>query len=170
MQPRQGIGRTRSGVARRRADLCWNDSRRLVLVDVENVVGGACNTSAKARWARRTIDDAIGSGPDDHVVVATDACGMLCAGLAWPDARRLVGYGKDGADDQLLMVLDEDVARRFRHVVLVSGDGIFADAVAGLTGQGVEVTVLAHRAGLSARWRRAASQVVGIMDARRPAI
>ena len=53
-----------------------------------------------------------------------------CAGLVWPDARRLVGYGKDG----------------------------------------VEVTVLAHRAGLSARLRRAASQVVGIMDAHRPAI
>ena len=46
--------------ARRPRDISWGRGRRLVLVDVENVVGGPCRTEACARWARRRLEDELG--------------------------------------------------------------------------------------------------------------
>jgi hypothetical protein len=129
-------------------------------VDIENVVGGECSTEARSRWAQRRIVDEIGELPTDFFVVAMDASGLAHAGWQWQTARRLVGYGKDGADLALLEVLSEDVDRRFEQVVLASGDGIFTEPTVELTSRGVEVTVVAHECALSTRLRLAASRVV----------
>ena len=67
--------------------------------------------------------------------------------------------GLDGADLVLLEVLGENIADRFGEVVLVSGDGIFADALAELASQGVHTTVVAHSDGLSRRLELAANAV-----------
>jgi hypothetical protein len=142
--------------------------RRLVLIDVENVVGGLVAHEGAAEHARCSIEDAVGSHPMDQVVVATCHKGYPHVAWTWPSARRLVRSGQDGADLELLAVLDEDVADHFEHVVLASGDGIFTEAVTELGRRGVHVTVAARRGHLSSRLRLAAAEVVylnGIWEA-----
>jgi len=79
-----------------------------------------------------------------------------------------MGSGLDGADLALLEVLGENIAARFTEVVLVSGDGIFADAVAVFAALGVHTTVIAHRDGLSRRLELAASVVQFLPDRPNP--
>jgi len=76
--------------------------------------------------------------------------------------------GRDGADRALLEVLAENIAARFAEVVLVSGDGIFADAIAAVAGQGIHTTVIAHRDGLSRRLELAANTVQFLPDSPTP--
>jgi hypothetical protein len=130
--------------------------RRLVLVDVENVVAGACLTAELSEWARELITAAVELRPTDQVVIGTSHHGLLHVACGWPDVRYVVRSGSDGADLALLRVLDEQVAKRFDQVVVVSGDRIFAEAVRGLAAQGVAVTVAAFACCLSAALREAA--------------
>jgi hypothetical protein len=142
--------------------------RRLVLIDVENVVGGLVCSEEAAEDARCAIARAIGAHPMDQVVVATCHKGYAYVAWTWPKARRLVRSGEDGADLALLDVLGEDVREHFQHVVLVSGDGIFAEAVTALGAYGVTVTVAARRGHLSNRLRLAAARVVHLDEPRLP--
>jgi hypothetical protein len=150
---------------RRRPGLRWCRGRRLVVVDLENVVGGPCDTADKVRWARQRLVDVGVLSSEDLVVVGVDQGALVCAGLAWKGPRHVPGYGESGADKALLDVLGEDVGRRFEEIVLVSGDGIFARTVARLTANGVRVTVVAHEVGLSLRLRMAAARVVLLSSA-----
>jgi hypothetical protein len=134
--------------------------RRLVLVDIENVVGGAVLHPRAAAWAKTNVREVVEIRPHDHVVIGTSHIGLLAAGTGWEHVRYVVGSGSDGADLALLEVFDESVAERFGDVVLVSGDGIFADAVADLAAASVSVTVVAHTDRLSRRLRLAATEVV----------
>ena len=145
----------------RPADLAWTTGRRLVVVDIENVVGGLCRTEAMTRWGHRFLQDALELRPRDQVVVGADGETMHLVAWDWRRARLVLGrHVKDGADVALLDVLGEDLARRFDEVVLVSGDGIFTDAVASLTSQGVRVTVAAHECALSLQLRLVASELL----------
>ena len=145
---------------RNRVDIAWPASRRLIVVDIENVVGGTCDTEARAEWAYRRLLDTIDFREEDQVVVGVDVGALAFVAWVWARARSVPGYGADGADIALLEVLREDVARRFNAIVVASGDGIFADLVTELTGHGVHVTVAAHECALSAKLRLAASEVV----------
>jgi uncharacterized LabA/DUF88 family protein len=60
----------------------------------------------------------------------------------------------------LLDVLDENVAQRFEHVVVASGDGAFSGAVSALGAAGVLTTVVAQRDKLARTLRIAAARVV----------
>ena len=133
-------------------------TRRLVLVDIENMVGGAVQDSESVIWAKQQFDSLVDLRPGDHVVVGTSHIGLLETGCNWPHARYVVGSGPDGADLALLEVLEENVADRYGEVVIVSGDGIFTQKVADLTSRGLRVTVIAHPDGLAARLRLAAQQ------------
>ncbi|MGC9221648.1 MAG: NYN domain-containing protein [Solirubrobacteraceae bacterium] len=135
--------------------------RRLILVDIENVVEGAVLSEEAARWARVLVEGAIALRADEQVVVATSHIGLLHTHSAWRSARLRVRSGCDGADLELLRVLEtERISDRFDEVVLVSGDGIFTDEVARLGGLGVRVTVVAWSHCLAARLRMAASRVL----------
>jgi hypothetical protein len=135
--------------------------RRLVVVDIENVAGGAVVSLGLARWARDTVVSALQIRHEDQVVVATSHIGFLNTSAAWPSARIKVRSGRDGADVELLQVLmSERVEERFDEVLLVSGDGIFASTVARLGGRGVGVTVASWNESLSARLRLATGRVV----------
>src|SRR5205085_5563087 len=58
-----------------------------------------------------------------------------------PHARYRVRSGPDGADLELLDVIwHEDVATRFSHIVIGSGDGTFVNAARALSDGGVWVT------------------------------
>ena len=116
--------------------------RRFIVVDLENIVGGAVLSRDAASWAREQILESIGIRESDHVVIATAHNGIVNSGCAWPAARLVPRSGESGADLALLEVLDEDIEQRFAEVIVVSGDGIFAEAVAKLGGQNVKTTVV----------------------------
>lgn len=135
--------------------------RRLILIDIENISGGAIRTLAEARWVQRILDSTLGLRHQEQVIVGVSKAGAIHTGPVWTSARMVVGTGVDGADHALLDVLNnENIADRFDEVVLVSGDGIFTETVATLGGHGVKVTVVAHRTSLAKRLQMAASQTV----------
>jgi hypothetical protein len=136
--------------------------RRLVIVDIENVVEGAVMTLQQAAEARACVAEAIRLEPTDHVVIGTSHVGVLSVGLGWTGNPRIVARsGENGADLALLDVLtDERVSERFDDVVIVSGDGVFADCAAGLGAAGVAVTVASRREACSTRLRVSAARTV----------
>lgn len=134
--------------------------RRLVAVDIENAVGGAIKAPESVAWTRRVLTHLGALAGGDTVVIGTCHRGLLPIGCTWTGVRYVVRSGPDGADLALLEVLDEHISERFSEVVLVSGDGRFAEAVATLEGEGVKVVVVAHREGLSRRLAMAASQAL----------
>jgi hypothetical protein len=135
--------------------------RRLTLIDIENISGGAIRTLAEARWAQRMLDSTLGLQRQEQVIVGVSKAGAINTWPVWSPARIVVGTGVDGADHALLNVLNnENIADRFDEVILVSGDGIFTDTVATLGSRGVTVTVVAHQSALAKRLQMAASQTV----------
>ena len=138
--------------------------RKLVVVDIENAIGGAAINERDVTRAKQTLLRAIDIGENDQIVIGTSHIGLIAVACVWDKLRYVVRSGEDGADLALLEVLGEDVARRFREVVVVSGDGIFTDAVANLGLEGVTVTVVSHRSSMSRRLALAAAEVVYLDD------
>lgn len=102
----------------------------------------------------------------DQIVVGTCHLGLLNTALGWPGTRLVVQSGKDGADLALLDVLEsENLAARFDGVVLVSGDGIFRDAVLKLAHQGVHVQLISRAASCSKDLRMAVRETTLLADA-----
>lgn len=148
--------KVRHEAARRRSQ-----GRRLVLIDIENISGGGIRTLAEAEWAHRMLSAAIGFGDQGQVIIGVSKAGAVNTWPIWSSARHVLGSGIDGADHALLEVLrGENIADRFDEVVLASGDGIFADAVATLGIHGVSVTVVAHRSSLAKKLQMAASRTL----------
>jgi NYN domain len=139
--------------------------RRLLVVDIENVAGGAVMTEASAAWARDVVVSALAVLDGEQVVIGTSHIGLFHISSVWPGARLKVRSGPNGADLELLEVLtDERVEERFDEVTLVSGDGIFAEAIARLGAAGVNVTVASWAESLSARLCLAARRTVYLND------
>ena len=135
--------------------------RRLVVVDIENVVGGAVLTVEQAVGAHLSIEELAALNGSEHVVIGTSHVGVVSTGLGWRGPRLVVRSGENGADLALLEVLTEErVEERFDEVVLVSGDGIFAEAVAALGAAGLDVTVVAPAGHCSKRLRLAAQRSI----------
>jgi hypothetical protein len=147
----------------------WFPARTLHVVDIENLVGAAVPTLRQVSEVQGRYLVCLEFGADDQVVMAASRRGLLNAALGWPHARYRVRSGRDGADLELLdVLLHENVAGRFTHVVIGSGDGMFGRAAAHLAARGVWVTVVSRRDSLSAYLARAASDVI-YLDAPRPA-
>ncbi|GAA1740428.1 hypothetical protein GCM10009809_39950 [Isoptericola hypogeus] len=150
--------RRKSRRAQRNADLARG--RTLHLVDVENICGTGRLTADRVRNARELVAPHP-QAPGSHLwVVAASSSDAALALAGWENARRVAQHGKDGADRALLEALDEQVAARYSHVVVYSGDGIFADPLARLSAHGVGTTVVARPEQLSARLRLAARRIV----------
>lgn len=135
--------------------------RALHLVDIENLAGAPRPSLAVVSEVQGRYMARLAFGADDQVVMAASHRGLLDAACGWPHARYRVRSGKDGADLELIDVLEhENVAARFRHVVIGSGDGIFGNAAARLADRGVYITVVSLRRSLSACLARSASDIV----------
>jgi NYN domain len=135
--------------------------RRLVVVNIENMVGGAVLTIEQAVGAHLALKEVAALNGSEHVVIGTSHVGVVSTGLGWRGPRLVVRSGENGADLALLEVLmEERVEERFDEVVLVSGDGIFTEVVAALGAAGVDVTVVAHPGRCSRRLRSAARRTV----------
>lgn len=140
-------------------------NRRLILVDIENIVGGGISMAAQVRGAQTAIDAVVGRRADDQLVLACGRFSVDIVGFEWVGTHRLrFRSGVNGADLELLDVLEtEHVGQRFAEVVLVSGDGIFADTISRLAmTSGTEVTVVTRPDACSRRVRMAAKRVLHI--------
>ncbi|WP_051246566.1 NYN domain-containing protein [Nocardioides halotolerans] len=155
-RPPRHTHRTHAATINRRR---YTTGRRLVVVDIENLIGGAVLHHTEALWARRRLTQVRAVTETDQVVIGTSHIGLIHVGTAWTHQRYVVGSGPDGADLALLEVLAEDLPTKYDEVVLASGDGIFTDAVAALCAAGVRVHVVAVRNRLSRRLRLVASQI-----------
>jgi hypothetical protein len=146
----------------RKASFRWRfPDRALHVVDIENLAGAAIPSLDLVTAVQLRYLACLAFGADDHVVLASSHLGLLNAGLGWPGARHLVRSGKDGADRELLGVLEhENVATRFRHVVIGSGDGGFSEAAASLAARGIDVTVVSRRGSLAHTLASVAGQVI----------
>jgi hypothetical protein len=147
---------------RQSAAVRWRfPQRTLHVVDIENLAGTAIPTLGQVSDVQGRYMARLGFGTDDQVVMAASHLGLLNAALGWPHARYRVRSGPDGADLELLdVLLHEDVAGRFTHVAIGSGDGVFGQAAAGLVAHGVRVTVVSRRDSLAPGLARVALNVV----------
>lgn len=135
--------------------------RTLHVVDIENLAGAAIPSLARVAQVQGQYWSSLRVGADDHVVLAANHLALLNAGLGWPNARYRVRSGKDGADIELLDVLEhENVASRFSHVVIGSGDGGFGRAAASLAARGVAVTVVSRWGSLAYELAKVAGTVI----------
>ena len=128
----------------------WFPARTLHLVDIENLAGAALPSRDQVIEVQGLYVARLAVGADDQVVMAASHLAFMNAALGWPSARYRVRSGPNGADLELLDVLQhEDVAARFTHVVIGSGDGLFSQAAANLAARNVSVTVVSRRDSLS---------------------
>lgn len=120
--------------------------RRLVLVDIENVVGGSTATVEQVALCLQLVHQQVQRRDHDVWVVACGTALLRTAMTVLPRTVRL-GRGLDGADHQLLEYLEPaGVVGRFASVVVVSGDGqAFAAPVAALRAVGVPTDVVARQ-------------------------
>ncbi|WP_421735703.1 NYN domain-containing protein [Cellulomonas sp.] len=134
--------------------------RTLFIYDIENVIGaGAHITAAQVGRAQARLNAAVPVRPGDHTVIACNGANAAAVHLSWAgSADRRVRSGRDGADAALLEAIDDAkwVAARYKRVVIATGDGGFAEAVASLKAAGCTVVVIAPDVGLSKRMRLAA--------------
>jgi NYN domain len=130
-------------------------------LDVENLVGTPNFSATEAGLVYGAYDRVAPHGAVDQLVIATSHYAAPSAWFGFPSsARRLVRSGLNGADHALLEVLErESIAARFDHVILGSGDGIFAFAAAALQRAGCGVTVVTRRSALSRHLRLAVRDV-----------
>ncbi|MFC0313709.1 NYN domain-containing protein [Gordonia phosphorivorans] len=135
-------------------DVCAQ--RRLVLVDIENAARGATTSPDHVQTLRAEISHTLHLGAWDQIIVGCSHYSLLSAKLGWPTARFVVRSGPDGADLALLAELAQIDTSRFAELALVSGDHLFAPAVAAA---GIPTTVLSHRTSLSRELRLAANRI-----------
>jgi hypothetical protein len=135
--------------------------RRLHLIDIENLAGASMPSLSQVREVQGLYGAHLTFGALDQVVVASSHLTLLNAALGWPHARYRIRSGPDGADLELLdVLLCENVATRFTHVAIGSGDGIFSSAAEALTNAGLRVTVVSRRRALSWQLYRAVAEVI----------
>jgi hypothetical protein len=135
--------------------------RTLHVVDIENLAGAAIPTRVQVNEVQVWYLTRLGFGAADQAVLASSHLGLINTALGWPHARYRVRSGRDGADLELLDVLEhEDVAARFTHVVIGSGDGMFGRAAESLRDRGVWVTVVSRPGSLAVTLAQAAQNVV----------
>ena len=146
----------------RQASFRWSfPERTLHVVDIENLAGAAVPSLALVTEVQGRYLARLALGVDDQVVMAASHRGLLDAAVAWPHARYRVRSGKDGADLALIDVLEhENVAARFSHVVIGSGDGIFGHPAASLAARGVRITLVSRPGSLSSGLARIAGDVI----------
>jgi hypothetical protein len=145
----------------------WH-SRALHLIDVENLACSALPTMGEVRKLMVRYAELVGIGSTDLVVIACSHKALLSVARGWPGARYRVRSGPDGADLELIDVLErEQLAERFGRILIASGDGRFGDSAAWLAETGCRVTVVSRPGNLAVRLRLAASDVICLGPASR---
>jgi len=141
--------------------------RTLVVVDIENIMGGPLRGADVMADAYEQLLRSVLVRENDHLIVAANHRLAVDVKIAWPACRVIAGGGPNGADEALLAELSDVawISERFDRVIIGSGDGIFVGAVHALRSAGLPVGVISRGGCLSGALRRAASFVRLIEDA-----
>ncbi len=142
-------------------------ARRLVVADVENLLGRAPAEASALEWALAVghLLDAIGfRRGSDMVVIAVNPVYAIHVAEFARHGRLCVRSGPDGADLALCDELaDVDfIARRYDEVTVGSGDHEFLPSVVRLNASGVRTTVAALYGSMSLGLRVAAHRTVWV--------
>ena len=136
-------------------------TRKLVFVDIENYAGEPMLSQEVVGKARESLTGLIGITANDLVVVATShTANFVNAQLAWRGPRHVGKWGHDGADLALIETMGQYDLGSFSEIYVVTGDGIFADAVDEIASAGHIVTVVSRVAALSRKLEKAAPKVL----------
>ena len=137
------------------------NQRACFLGDIENLAGRPTGpTCDDVRTIAAAVYKTFGH-MELHPVVACAHCNAKCVWFNWPEARRLVRSGPDGADLCLLdVVANERIAERFETVIIGSADHIFSEAAAHLAAQGTRVVAAIGHGRISSKLRMAVHDVV----------
>jgi hypothetical protein len=126
-----------------------------LVVDIENVARGSVQTTAISSWAHDVVIYSLEIEAIEQVVIGTGHVGMFNVSSSWPGARLRVRSGENGADLELLDVIErEGIEHRFDELALVARLGAY----------GVKVTVAAWPESLSKCLRLAAAKIVYLTD------
>lgn len=135
--------------------------RHLLLVDIENAACSASPPVERVTHIQRTLASRLDLTGNELVIIAASHHAATTVVFGWHGGRHVWRSGANGADLALLDVIEhEPVTRTCNKVTIVSGDGIFADALADLSASGVETTVVSVRGHLATRSRLAARHIL----------
>ncbi|WP_296010561.1 hypothetical protein [uncultured Adlercreutzia sp.] len=127
-------------------------NRRLFLIDVENYCGKPILSEQDALVAKMSFFEHFSPRENDLIVVGTSHTNnFFNVGMAWHGVRQVLGIGHDGADMALIKAAKDYRLNTFEEVVVLSGDGIFAETVEELALEGVIVAVVSSADRLSRR-------------------
>jgi hypothetical protein len=135
--------------------------RNLYLLDIENMCGMGRLEPGWVASRVRQLEMAVAPGPADQMIVGYNPLNR--AAVAFGILRshgHVERSGPDGADLALEEVMSSSHARGFDHIVLASGDHMFAPAVARLASQGIGTTVIAGPDSLARELRLASTAIV----------
>jgi len=138
---------------------------RVVLADVENLLGTANPSLQEVVEIRQDVLDLLGNIDGTHFEIACSHRAAAAVRFGFPEGRHQWRSGEDGADLALIDVLiHENVLGRFDEVVIASGDGIFAPWATRLARAGIRCTVICRRDSLSARLGLAAQTTMFLAE------
>lgn len=131
-----------------------NVSRKIVIVDIENVLDGHHEMITSDDLVERAVEilrAAQARRPEDQVIVGCNPTLAFSAVAAFPGAQLVVGKGTDGADLALIQKFDPaTAASRFTELCIVSGDHAFAPIARASAIAGLPVRLVVPHGGLSA--------------------
>ena len=134
--------------------------RTLAVIDIENLLATADPTARSCIALRHVVQRLL---PETSVQIV-NACSHHAARIAaftWPEARWKFRSGPNGADLALIEeLIPIRLRKRFEHVVIGSGDGIFSPIAHQLVNDGIQVTVMSRRNSLSRHLAINASDVI----------
>lgn len=137
-----------------------NTTRRLFVVDIENYCGKPVLNENDVIAAKRSLIKHFHPTENDLIVVGTShSNNFMNVGMIWQGVRQVLGTGHDGADIALLKAIKDYQLGTFSEVFILSGDGIFAEAVEELALSNVMVAVVSIRRCLSQKLAEIAPQL-----------
>lgn len=144
---------------RQRTESWVPNGRALHLIDIENLLGKNPAEASPSEFVQAAAKYEAVAGPAaiDHLIVGCDPVNAIDAATALPGARLVTRRGPDGGETAILDSLDaDDIARRYEHVYIASGDCAFTWLLYELIDRAVPVTfVVASKRSLSRRVARA---------------
>jgi hypothetical protein len=143
--------------------------RKLISVDLENMLGGSMSTASAQEVSACYINlrTAIGTTDLDHVVIGVHPRWAFLARSVDASARIVTRPGRDGAELRLIEAL-EDVTflrRRYDEVVIASGDHRFLETIMSLNDAGVPTVVAGYYGAVAKVLQLAARHLVWLPSA-----
>ena len=135
------------------------------MIDIENLCGGPDQVAALGPYIRYLYEH-IASDRWMPVVATSSYTLRQHPSLwwSWPDARRLIRSGPDGADLALVEILNEPVADHCDTIEIWSGDHIFARSIRLLRDRGKTVTVRGAPGSIASYLRHVATDICELAE------